>query len=243
MKFTLSRLGSISNLHLLHSSGVAADDDAATKAVSNASPFRPLPEGSPEKVMVECGFGVHGQVRGSAPVEAPFPRSLQKNLQSTIRQFCPYSQVPVLRYPPLDDVFGALPGERTKLNTFNPPRWSQSSIGNEPSKSQVQMVSISQAKRIIASRVPVVIHVRADWCVPCRQMVPIFEQVARESAPRVVALEVDYDQNSTAFADLVQNQQDSIPTFAYYRNGQLLSSNAGRQTLETLRQFFRGKSN
>ena len=46
--FKIHRMGELSDLKLVTSSGVSIADSAALKAVENAAPFRPLPEGSKE---------------------------------------------------------------------------------------------------------------------------------------------------------------------------------------------------
>ncbi len=56
VRFNIMRDGSLRNLKLVNSSGVSINDQAALKAVSNAAPFAPLPEGSPEDVDIEFKF-------------------------------------------------------------------------------------------------------------------------------------------------------------------------------------------
>lgn len=54
--FKIHRGGELSNLRLDHSSGVAVADQAALKAVENASPFRPLPAGAADDVDIQFTF-------------------------------------------------------------------------------------------------------------------------------------------------------------------------------------------
>lgn len=55
-RFTINQSGKLSNLRLAASSGSAVADQAALKAISNAAPFAPLPEGAPESVDIEFKF-------------------------------------------------------------------------------------------------------------------------------------------------------------------------------------------
>ncbi len=48
--------GELSHLRLEHSSGMSIADQAALKAVENAAPFRPLPNGAPEDVDIQFTF-------------------------------------------------------------------------------------------------------------------------------------------------------------------------------------------
>ncbi len=54
--FKVHQQGELSDLKLHKSSGVAIADQAALKAVENAAPFRPLPEGSPENIDIQFTF-------------------------------------------------------------------------------------------------------------------------------------------------------------------------------------------
>lgn len=56
VQFTINRRGELVRAGVTRTSGNAMVDDAAMKAVRNASPFRPLPDGSPEDVDVEFTF-------------------------------------------------------------------------------------------------------------------------------------------------------------------------------------------
>lgn len=54
--FKVARDGHVSELKIISHSSTKLSDEAALKAVKNAQPFRPLPEGSKEKVDVEFSF-------------------------------------------------------------------------------------------------------------------------------------------------------------------------------------------
>lgn len=55
--FKIHKGGELSHLRLDSSSGKAIADQVALKAVENASPFRPLPAGSPDDVDIKFTFG------------------------------------------------------------------------------------------------------------------------------------------------------------------------------------------
>lgn len=55
--FKVHRSGDMTNLRLTLSTGMAEADQALLKAVENASPFRPLPDNSPQDVDFEFSFG------------------------------------------------------------------------------------------------------------------------------------------------------------------------------------------
>lgn len=49
--------------------------------------------------------------------------------------------------------------------------------------------------RVLKSDVPVIVHIGASWCPPCRDLTSSLEKVAREYAGRVAVIEVDSDRN------------------------------------------------
>ena len=56
MIFKIHSDGTLSHLRLDHSSGLALADNAALKAVENASPFLALPAGAPADVDIQFTF-------------------------------------------------------------------------------------------------------------------------------------------------------------------------------------------
>ncbi len=48
---------------------------------------------------------------------------------------------------------------------------------------------------VLNSNVPVMVHIGAPWCPPCRDLSPMLEKVAQEYAGRLAIIEVDSDQN------------------------------------------------
>jgi len=56
ISFQLTRRGNMSRLRVERTSGIAAVDNAAMKAVQDAAPFAPLPQGSPKDVDIQYTF-------------------------------------------------------------------------------------------------------------------------------------------------------------------------------------------
>jgi thioredoxin len=48
---------------------------------------------------------------------------------------------------------------------------------------------------VLKSNVPIMVHIGAPWCPPCRDLIPLLEKVAEEYAGRLAIVEVDSDQN------------------------------------------------
>lgn len=77
---------------------------------------------------------------------------------------------------------------------------------------------------VLASQLPVLVDVWASWCVPCRQVSPIVEQLADEYAGRLLVAKVDADANPATVERL---GVVSIPTLALFRGGEVVATLVG----------------
>lgn len=77
---------------------------------------------------------------------------------------------------------------------------------------------------LIASGLPVVVDFWASWCGPCLQFAPVFQEMARELAPRIRFVKLDTEQES-AIASRYGIR--SIPTLMVFQRGQILAQRSG----------------
>jgi putative thioredoxin len=83
-------------------------------------------------------------------------------------------------------------------------------------------------------QVPVLIDLWADWCEPCKQLSPILERLAGESAGSWVLAKVDVDANPRISQAL---QVQSIPTVFAVIGGQLVPGFQGALPEAQVREF------
>lgn len=79
----------------------------------------------------------------------------------------------------------------------------------------------------------VVVDCWAEWCVPCRMVAPIVEELARDYHGRIVFGKLNVDSNP---GTAQQYEIMGIPTLLVFRNGQLVNQIVGalpRSELET----------
>ncbi|PRB00970.1 co-chaperone YbbN [Microbacterium sp. MYb64] len=75
---------------------------------------------------------------------------------------------------------------------------------------------------------PVIIQFWAEWCAPCRAMIPIVDQFAAERGASVTVARVDVDANP----DLsLKYRVTAVPTFAIAQGDTMLSSFSGAMPL------------
>ena len=89
------------------------------------------------------------------------------------------------------------------------------------------VVVVSQAnfhQIIDASPNPVVVDFWAAWCVPCRMISPILEELAQERGEAVTIAKLNVDENPTIAAEFGVM---SIPTLIKFQHGQETSRVVG----------------
>jgi len=72
----------------------------------------------------------------------------------------------------------------------------------------------------------------AAWCMPCRIMAPVVEELARDYAGKAVFAKVNVDENPDT---ALRYQVMSIPTFIIFKNGrpaERIVGAVGREPLE-----------
>jgi thioredoxin len=93
---------------------------------------------------------------------------------------------------------------------------------------------------VVASRVPVLVHFFADWCVPCRTVGRSLEALAPEHAGRLRMGGLDVDLNA---ATAERYKVQGLPTLLLIDGGRIVERRIGLMALEALRQFVEDRAN
>lgn len=87
---------------------------------------------------------------------------------------------------------------------------------------------------------PVIVDFWAEWCMPCRLVAPVLEEIAKEQAGRLIVAKLNVDDNP-ATAETYQVQ--SVPLRGVFSGGELVKSILGARPkpaiMEELAEFFR----
>lgn len=102
---------------------------------------------------------------------------------------------------------------------------------NKKDNSTIKNNKTMTFEEIINSDKPVLLDFFATWCGPCQMMGPILQQVKEELGDDVKILKVDIDK----YQDLAARYQvKGVPTFAIFKNSELLWKESGARSKEQL---------
>ena len=90
----------------------------------------------------------------------------------------------------------------------------------------VHVTSENYEKEVLQSDKPVLIDFWASWCMPCKMMAPVLDEIANELGDNIKIGKVNVDEE-TALA--TEYGVMSIPTFIVFRNGEAYARTVGVQ--------------
>ena len=99
----------------------------------------------------------------------------------------------------------------------------------------VDLTAANYQSMVSRNDIPVLIDCWANWCGPCKQFSPVFEQAAGQFEPavRLAKLDTEAQQNIAA-----QLQIRSIPTLILFKQGKEVARISGALPLGQLQQWL-----
>lgn len=90
-------------------------------------------------------------------------------------------------------------------------------------------------KDVLQSTKPVLVDFWAQWCGPCRMLMPIVDEISREYADRITVVKVNVDDNpNTPLKYAVRG----IPSLLLFKDGNLMATKVGALSKSQLAAFL-----
>lgn len=96
----------------------------------------------------------------------------------------------------------------------------------------VEITEQNFSKEVLASDIPVLVDFWASWCVPCKMLVPIIDELAVEYKGKVKICKANTDENMKLATSL---QITSLPSLVFYKNGQPIDKIVGFRPKDTIK--------
>jgi len=91
-------------------------------------------------------------------------------------------------------------------------------------KTGIVKLTSSNFNDFLKSDLPVLVDFWADWCMPCRMMAPVMEELAEEFAGKALFAKLNVDENPDVAS---RYGIMSIPHFLIFKNGTLAEKIVG----------------
>ncbi len=102
--------------------------------------------------------------------------------------------------------------------------------------SEITLTVDNFEEKVLKADKPVLVDFWATWCMPCRMIAPIVEEIAEETAGQAYVGKVNVDDQAELAA---RYRVSSIPTLIVFENGQEQRRTVGVQDKEELLDFLR----
>ncbi|NLZ74564.1 thioredoxin [Candidatus Falkowbacteria bacterium] len=99
----------------------------------------------------------------------------------------------------------------------------------------LEITSNNFATEVLKADTPVLVDFWAPWCMPCKMMSPILDELAAEMAGQIKIVKVNTD--DAANQDLATEYQiQSIPNMKLFKGGQVIGEFIGLRNKESLKE-------
>jgi thioredoxin 1 len=97
----------------------------------------------------------------------------------------------------------------------------------------IEVDDASFEKKVLESKIPVLVDFWAPWCRPCLMAAPVLEELAKEYADKITFTKLDVDQNAKIAA---KYNIMAIPNLIIFKEGKPVSQIVGYKPKEELKK-------
>lgn len=100
---------------------------------------------------------------------------------------------------------------------------------------EVTITSANFEQEVVKSDIPVLVDFWAEWCVPCKMIGPILEEIAEAHAGKLKVAKVNVDQEG----DLAGRFNIiSIPSLMVFKGGEVVNQQVGAGSRQAIEKLF-----
>jgi len=97
----------------------------------------------------------------------------------------------------------------------------------------IEVTNSNYATEVESYQGPMVLDLYASWCGPCIQMMPHFEELAKELSNKYKFVKLNVDE---ARDIAIKHNISSVPTLIFFKNGSLVAKESGYMNKDKLKQ-------
>ena len=101
--------------------------------------------------------------------------------------------------------------------------------------SEITVTSENFENEVLNADVPVIVDFWAEWCVPCKMIQPILEEVSNDYAGKLKVAKVNVDEEGELAG---QYNVISIPTLLLFKDGTVVNQQVGAGSRQNIEQLF-----